>query len=72
LAQQPVNPTKANATFSGWTTDQAGNEAAFIFSNTVTSSATLYAQYDCNSGYTKVNGECIQQFTVTLNAIKNG
>lgn len=65
--QQPVDPTKANATFSKWTTDQAGNGAAFNFSNDVTSSATLYAQYTCNSGYAKVNGECIQQFTVTFN-----
>jgi hypothetical protein len=52
---------------SKWTTDQAGSGAAFDFSNAVTSSATLYAQYTCNSGYVEIKGECVQKFTVTFN-----
>ena len=64
-AQQPVNPTKAGATFSWWTTQKNG-WPIFNFSDTITESGTLYAQYSCNPGYTAISWECVQQFTVTF------
>jgi len=72
LAQQPVNPTSNNngEVFSKWTTDQAGNGVAFNFSNPITASGTLYAQYRCDTanGYTENNNwECVRIFTVTFN-----
>ena len=80
-----TKPTKTNATFAGfYNTSAASGGTQFISSTgallttsglTVTAPTTLYAQYDCNTGYTgtgtRISGKCNPiGLTITLN--KNG
>lgn len=79
-----TKPTKTNATFAGfYNTSAASGGTRFISSTgalltngtTVTAPTTLYAQYDCNTGYTgtgtRISGKCNPiGLTITLN--KNG
>ena len=80
-----TKPTKTNATFAGfYNTSAASGGTQFISSTgallttsglTVTAPTTLYAQYECNTGYTgtgtRISGKCNPiGLTITLN--KNG
>ena len=80
-----TKPTKTNATFDGfYNTSAASGGTQFISSTgallttsglTVTAPTTLYAQYECNTGYTgtgtRISGKCNPiGLTITLN--KNG
>ena len=78
-----VVPVKDNATFAGfYNTSAASGGTQFINSSgtllaqgTVTGPTTLYAQYDCNTGYTgngvRIAGSCARTpLKITLN--KNG
>lgn len=80
-----TKPTKTNATFAGfYNTSDATGGTQFISSTgallttsglTVTAPTTLYAQYDCNTGYTgngvRIAGACARTpLKITLN--KNG
>jgi len=78
-----TKPTKTNATFAGfYNTSAASGGTQFINSSgtllaqgTVTAPTTLYAQYECNTGYTgtgtRIAGACAPTpLTITLN--KNG
>ena len=82
-ATKQIIPVKDNATFAGfYNTNAASGGTQFINSSgtllaqgTVTAPTTLYAQYDCNTGYTgtgtRISGKCNPiGLTITLN--KNG
>ena len=82
-ATKQIIPVKDNATFAGfYNTNAASGGTQFINSSgtllaqgTVTAPTTLYAQYECNTGYTgtgtRISGKCNPiALTITLN--KNG
>ena len=65
------NPTNGNWEFVGWYL--SWSDTLFDPENTnITGDTTLYAKWLCNSWYTEVNWECIQQFTVEFEAYTNG
>ena len=57
-AQEPVSPTKAGATFQGWTIERDG-ETEFDFDVAMTSSTptTLYAKYKTKKAYLKYTSD---------------
>ncbi len=76
-----TKPTKTNATYGGHYNTSAASGGTQIITAagalsttwTVTGATTLYAQYDCNTGYvksgTRISGACAANtYTVTYNA----